>query len=173
MMVPGSKSYTHRVLVAAALSDGRCLIDNALDSEDTHLTLRHAEALGRRGRQEGTSLAVSGRKGALEGLPSPIFLGNSGTSMRLLTAVAALALGRSLLTGTDRLQARPIRDLLDGLARVGVGARSLGPTDARRSRSRGEGWRRRRRPELRPQQPVPFRAAARSGRLRAKDWRCA
>ena len=40
--VPGSKSYTHRILIAAALSDGPCSIENALKSEDTLLT---AEAL--------------------------------------------------------------------------------------------------------------------------------
>jgi 3-phosphoshikimate 1-carboxyvinyltransferase len=46
--------------------------------------------------------------------------------MRLLTAVAALAEGKSILTGSERLQARPIQDLLDGLAQLGVAARSLG-----------------------------------------------
>lgn len=45
--------------------------------------------------------------------------------MRLLTAVAALARGTTTLTGTGRLRARPIRDLLDGLSQVGVAARSL------------------------------------------------
>ncbi|MBU4259517.1 MAG: 3-phosphoshikimate 1-carboxyvinyltransferase, partial [Proteobacteria bacterium] len=37
--VPGSKSYTHRILIAAALSDGVCNITNCLKSEDTLLTL--------------------------------------------------------------------------------------------------------------------------------------
>jgi 3-phosphoshikimate 1-carboxyvinyltransferase len=46
--------------------------------------------------------------------------------MRLLTAVAVLAAGKSVLTGTDRLNSRPIQDLLDGLAQLGVTARSLG-----------------------------------------------
>ena len=36
--VPGSKSYTHRILIASALSDGVCRIENALISEDTQLT---------------------------------------------------------------------------------------------------------------------------------------
>lgn len=124
--VPGSKSYTHRVLVAAALAGGRCVIANALDSEDTRLTRAALEKWGIVIESEGDRLAVVGRKGAFDPCRSPIFLGNSGTSMRLLTAVAALAPGKSILTGTDRLQARPIQDLLDGLVQLGVAARSLG-----------------------------------------------
>lgn len=123
--VPGSKSYTHRVLIAAALSDGRCLIRNALHSVDTRLTLQALKQWGVRVEESGDLLAVYGRQGALEASDKPIFLGNSGTSMRLLTAVAALARGRSVLTGTERLQARPIQDLLDGLSRLGAAARSL------------------------------------------------
>jgi 3-phosphoshikimate 1-carboxyvinyltransferase len=123
--VPGSKSYTHRVLIAAALSDGRCVIDNVLDSEDTNLTRETLKKWGVALASEGEALAVSGCKGKLKACRSPIFLGNSGTSMRLLTAVAALARGKSILTGTDRLKARPIQDLIDGLAQVGVAARSL------------------------------------------------
>jgi 3-phosphoshikimate 1-carboxyvinyltransferase len=124
--VPGSKSYTHRMIVAAALSDGRCTIANALDSEDTRLTLDTLQRWGVSVGLDGTSMTVFGANGRLQASAEPIFLGNSGTSMRLLTAVAALAQGRSLLTGTDRLQARPMRELLEALGRLGVNARSLG-----------------------------------------------
>jgi 3-phosphoshikimate 1-carboxyvinyltransferase len=123
--VPGSKSYTHRVLIAAALSDGHCVIENALASEDTQLT---AEALKKWGvvvEAESDRMTVLGRRGRLDASPQPIFLGNSGTSMRLLTAVAALARGKSVLTGSDRLRSRPIQDLLDGLVQVGAAARAL------------------------------------------------
>jgi 3-phosphoshikimate 1-carboxyvinyltransferase len=123
--VPGSKSVTHRVLIAAALSDGPCRIENALASEDTGLTRQALERWGVRIEPEGEGLRVFGTGGDLAASPDPILLGNSGTSMRLLTAVAALARGRTVLSGTARLQARPIQDLLDGLAQVGVAARSL------------------------------------------------
>jgi len=122
--VPGSKSYTHRMLIAAALSNGRCVIQNALDSEDTHLTLEALKKWGVRVETDQDTVVVHGG-GRLEASDAPIFLGNSGTSLRLLTAVAALAEGRSVLTGTERLQARPIQDLLDGLNQLGVAARSL------------------------------------------------
>ncbi len=123
--VPGSKSITHRVLIAAALSDGPCVIENALDSDDTHLTCDTLKKWGVAMALKGKTLAVAGCKGRLKACPQPVFLGNSGTSMRLLTAVAALVRGDTVLTGTERLRARPIRDLLDGLAQVGVAARSV------------------------------------------------
>ena len=123
--VPGSKSYTHRMLIAAALSDGRCLIENALDSEDTRLTCEALKRWGVAVDDDGKKLVVFGRKGQLAACQDSIYLGNSGTSMRLLTAVAALAEGKSLLTGTERLKARPIQDLIDGLIQLGVAARSL------------------------------------------------
>jgi 3-phosphoshikimate 1-carboxyvinyltransferase len=123
--VPGSKSYTHRVLIAAALSDGRCVIENALESEDTRLTRDTLNKWGVAMAPEGEALVVAGCRGEFKNCRSPIFLGNSGTSMRLLTAVAALVPGTSILTGSDRLRVRPIQDLLDGLAQAGVTARSL------------------------------------------------
>ncbi len=123
--VPGSKSYTHRVLIAAALSDGPCVIQNALDSEDTRFTLEALKKWGVQVAESEQDLVVHGCQGRLAACSEPIFLGNSGTSMRLLTAVAALAEGRSVLTGTERLRARPIQDLLEGLNQLGVTARSL------------------------------------------------
>jgi 3-phosphoshikimate 1-carboxyvinyltransferase len=123
--VPGSKSYTHRMLIAAALSDGRCVIENALDSEDTRLTCEALKRWGVAVEDDGKKLVVFGRKGQLAACQDSIYLGNSGTSMRLLTAVAALAEGKSVLTGTERLKARPIQDLIDGLIQLGVAARSL------------------------------------------------
>jgi 3-phosphoshikimate 1-carboxyvinyltransferase len=113
------------MLIAAALSNGPCAIQNALDSEDTRLTLEALKKWGVRVENDWDPVVVHGSGGRLEASEVPIFLGNSGTSMRLLTAVAALAEGRSVLTGTERLQARPIQDLLEGLRQLGAPARSL------------------------------------------------
>lgn len=123
--VPGSKSYTHRMLIAAALSDGICTIKNALVSEDTRFT---TEALRQMRIQIdfcNDTVRVHGKGGRLGAGQAPIYLGNSGTSMRLLTAVAALGEGTYTLTGTDRMQKRPIKDLLDALQQIGIEARSL------------------------------------------------
>ena len=124
--VPGSKSYTHRILIAAALSDGECRIQRPLFSEDTLLTLQALIQMGI--PIDDTSkdqIIVSGNRGSFKPGADGIFLGNSGTSMRLLAAVAALGQGKFTLTGTDRMAERPIQDLIEALEQLGVGIRSL------------------------------------------------
>lgn len=123
--VPGSKSYTHRILIASALSDGICTIHNGLKSEDTLLTLKALRQLGIRIDLDDDRFVVYGTNGAIKPCTDPVYLGNSGTSMRLLTAVAALGKGSCILTGAKRLQERPIQDLIDGLKQIGVSARAV------------------------------------------------
>jgi len=123
--VPGSKSYTHRMLIAAALANGVSTLKNALVSEDTQFTM---EALRRMGVQidvNSAGVCIDGKGGRLEPCDAPIYLGNSGTSMRLLTGVAALGEGTYTLTGNARMQMRPIKDLLDALQQMGIKARSI------------------------------------------------
>jgi 3-phosphoshikimate 1-carboxyvinyltransferase len=123
--VPGSKSYTHRMLIAAALAKGASTLKNALISEDTQLTIDALRQMGIEIKVNGTDVRVDGQAGRLEPCDEPIFLGNSGTSMRLLTATAALGKGTYTLTGTARMQMRPIKDLLTALQEMGVRAQAL------------------------------------------------
>lgn len=125
--VPGSKSGTHRMMIAAALSPGECRVFNALDSEDTRLT---REALIQMGATITGSdpLHISGTGGTWSPQQKDIFLGNSGTSMRLLTGVIALGHGEYRLTGSARMCERPIEDLLDGLNQIGAPAHSISGT---------------------------------------------
>jgi 3-phosphoshikimate 1-carboxyvinyltransferase len=118
--VPGSKSYTHRVLIAAALSDGPCTLTGVLQSADTHLTRQALVRLGVKIEEKGGALVVQGTSGVLGSCRFPIYLGNSGTSMRLLTAVATLGRGETILSGSERMHQRPIGDLVDGLNRIGA-----------------------------------------------------
>lgn len=120
--VPGSKSYTHRAFIAAALAEGDSRIEGALASEDTDLTREALRTWGASFSREGGSWAVRGTGGRLAPSAAPIDLGNSGTSMRLLSAVAALVPGESLLGGRPRLEARPVGDLVSALGALGVEA---------------------------------------------------
>lgn len=123
--VPGSKSFTHRILIAAALSDGECRIDNPLHSEDTKFTVLALRQMGIRiDDTRNDQIIVSGSSGRLRPCADQIFLGNSGTSMRLLTAVAALGQGTFSLAGTERMAERPIQELIDALVQLGVRIRS-------------------------------------------------
>ena len=122
--VPGSKSYTHRIIIAAALSDGICELSHTLKSEDTLLTRKGLSQMGVAVKEKNSTLTVNGTRGSLSASDAPIYLGNSGTSMRLLAGVATLGKGEYILTGADRMYERPIGDLLDALALLDVDARS-------------------------------------------------
>lgn len=123
--IPGSKSLTHRALIISALAEGESRIHRPLICEDTELTIKALMPLGASIRPENGDLVVKGTGGLLAETGPVIDLENSGTSMRLLTSVAALSRGSWVLTGSDRMQARPIGPLLDSLAELGVKTRSI------------------------------------------------
>ena len=123
--VPGSKSYTHRTMIAAALSDGPCTVRNPLRSQDTLLTLAALEKMGAAVADNGQTVDIGGLNGCFKSCDEEIYLANSGTSMRLLAGVAALGRGTYTLTGTKRMYHRPIGHLLDALNQLGIHARAL------------------------------------------------
>ena len=122
--VPGSKSCTHRLTIAAALSEGVCRLSNPLQSEDTLLTLSALQQMGIVAEKKDGVWEIHGGGGRFQPCHAPIYLANSGTSMRLLTAVAALGHGSYTFTGSERMQQRPIQDLLAGMEQIGVVATS-------------------------------------------------
>lgn len=120
--VPGSKSFTHRQIIAAALSDGPCRIANPLRSQDTLLTMQALQQMGIAMEDDADQMLVHGANGRLKPTTEPIFLGNSGTSMRLLGGLVVLGQGRYLLTGVERMYLRPIQALIDSLQMLGIEA---------------------------------------------------
>ena len=126
IVLPGSKSYTNRALPIAALADGTSLLRGALESDDTRYMVEALRALGVavRADWEAGEIEVGGTGGRIGGDSADLFLGNSGTSMRFLTALAALARGRIRLDGVGRMRQRPLAPLIDGLASLGVAIRS-------------------------------------------------
>lgn len=118
--IPGSKSYTHRALVVSALAEGESLLINPLRCEDTEYTARGLVTFGVPILWEGDLVHVIGKGGRFRTAQKEIFVGNSGTSMRFLTALASLKKGRTFLDGSERMRRRPIADLLDGLRMLGV-----------------------------------------------------
>ena len=119
--VPGSKSITNRALVLAALADGETRLTGALESDDT----RHMRAaLTRMGIEiadaPGGTLVVRGGRARLHAPDGPLFVGNSGTTVRFLAAVAALVDGEVTLVGDDAMAKRPIHVLVDALRALGA-----------------------------------------------------
>lgn len=123
---PGSKSITNRALVCAALADGPSRLTGALDSEDTRVMIDSLRRLGIevRASDAGETLEVAGRGGAIPAPGGELFVANSGTTIRFLTALVALGRGRFRLSGVERMHQRPIQDLLDALNALGARAAS-------------------------------------------------
>jgi 3-phosphoshikimate 1-carboxyvinyltransferase len=122
--VPGSKSYTQRALIIAALADGKSRLENPLIAEDTGYVMGALQSLGADIRADKEDICVSGIGGHPRNPGGEIYLGNNGTAMRLLTAVVALGQGPFTLTGSPRLLRRPIKPLLDALTSMGANVRT-------------------------------------------------
>ena len=124
--VPGSKSITNRVLIAAALADGESHIAGALESEDTEMMREALIAMGVHVDSRHDPWLVPGRGGVLRSPAEPLFTANSGTSARFLTAVATLAEGEVVIDGGARMRQRPIDDLVEALVALGASAEVQG-----------------------------------------------
>ncbi|MFC6718516.1 3-phosphoshikimate 1-carboxyvinyltransferase [Natrialbaceae archaeon GCM10025810] len=116
---PPSKSYTHRAILASGYAD-RATVRDALWSADTRATARAVSRFGgsvQRG-DDGT-LEVDGFDGRPDVPADVIDCENSGTTMRLVTAAAALADGTTVLTGDESLRSRPQGPLLEAISDLG------------------------------------------------------
>ena len=123
---PGSKSITNRALVCAALAEGTSVLSGALDSEDTRVMIAALQTLGLSiaARGGGETIEVAGCGGRIPARGAELFVGNSGTTIRFLTAMVSLGHGRFRLDGVERMRNRPIADLLAALNQLGANARS-------------------------------------------------
>lgn len=119
---PGSKSITNRALICAALADGRSHLQGVLDSEDTRVMIEALRSLGLSIDHDvrEASVDVTGCGGVLPVDAAELFVANSGTTMRFLTALLALAKGRFRVDGVERMHQRPIGDLVDALNSLGA-----------------------------------------------------
>jgi 3-phosphoshikimate 1-carboxyvinyltransferase len=117
---PPSKSFTHRAMIIAALANGMSILHNPLVAEDTTLTRYALESLGARIHAEPDLIRISGSDGHLtcDG-EKTLDLDNSGTSLRLLASLALLCDQPLVLTGSARMQERPVGPLADALREVG------------------------------------------------------
>jgi 3-phosphoshikimate 1-carboxyvinyltransferase len=125
--LPGSKSFTNRALLIAAMAEGRSTIRQALFSDDSLDMARALCALGIPVRRspESHEFVVDGRAGAIPVEDCTLDVGNAGTAARFLAAFTAVGRGRYVLDGSARMRERPIQPLLDALVLLGAGARSL------------------------------------------------
>lgn len=124
--LPGSKSISNRVLLLAALSEGRTTVHDLLASDDTAVMLAALEQLGCSIEQTGSTAIIGGLGGQSQQKQGKLYLGNAGTAMRPLTAALALLGGDFELSGVPRMHERPIGDLVDALRQLGCRIDYLG-----------------------------------------------
>ena len=128
---PPSKSFTQRMLIAAALSNGVSKISTPLKSEDTQATLRAIRALGANIMLAEDCWTITGVD-QLTSSREPIDCGESGATLRFMVPIAALSPDPSTLTFSGSLERRPIEPLIKSLADLGanVHIKKLGNKDA-------------------------------------------
>jgi 3-phosphoshikimate 1-carboxyvinyltransferase len=122
IVIPGDKSVSHRAVMFGALADGVCQVSDCLLGEDVLATMDAFRALGVTVDNHGDGrLTVHGV--GVDGLrapAAPLYLGNSGTSMRLLCGILAGAGLPATLTGDPSLSRRPMRRVTEPLNRMGA-----------------------------------------------------
>ncbi|AZD81025.1 bifunctional prephenate dehydrogenase/3-phosphoshikimate 1-carboxyvinyltransferase [Pseudomonas chlororaphis] len=120
--VPGDKSISHRSIMLGSLAEGTTEVEGFLEGEDALATLQAFRDMGvviegpHHGRVTIHGVGLHGLKPA----PGPIYLGNSGTSMRLLSGLLAAQSFDSVLTGDASLSKRPMNRVANPLREMGA-----------------------------------------------------
>ncbi|MDP3729910.1 MAG: 3-phosphoshikimate 1-carboxyvinyltransferase [Candidatus Omnitrophota bacterium] len=121
MTVPGDKSIAHRALMMGSLAVGSTKIKGLPMSDDCNYTAKAFRDMGIKIRKELDVTIVEGK--GLHGLKkpdNPLYVGNSGTSMRILAGILAGQDFESTLTGDAGISARPMKRIVEPLNMMGV-----------------------------------------------------
>ena len=117
--IPGDKSISHRSIIIPSISNGICEINNILKSDDVMHTLNALKSMGVDIEENKNKIIIQGK--GLNSLSKPdgeIYLGNSGTSARLLTGLLSSQKFKSVLTGDKSLSNRPMQRIADPLSKM-------------------------------------------------------
>ena len=125
--VPGSKSITNRAMLLAALSDGKCLLKNALFSADSRALLAALQTLGIECSADETAkeIRITGCGGKLPEKEATVYAASAGTAARFLTALLAFSDGTYILDASEQMKKRPMAPLIDALCSIGVSVTAL------------------------------------------------
>ncbi len=117
--IPGDKSISHRSIIIPSISNGVCEISNILKSDDVMHTMSAFKNMGVQIEESKQKLFIYGK--GLNSLKKPkktIYLGNSGTSARLLTGLLSSQKFNSVLVGDKSLSKRPMKRIADPLKKM-------------------------------------------------------
>lgn len=125
--VPGSKSYTNRALLVAALAEGKSHLSGVLFSDDTERMLDSLQKLGHQIEidRDNCTVQMTGNGGKIPVETADLNIGNAGTAARPLVSYAALGHGTYRFDGAEPMRkSRPMADLLAALRQLGVTVKS-------------------------------------------------
>ena len=125
--VPGSKSYTNRALLVAALAQGDSILTGSLFSDDTHYMCNALRKLGVHITEDSEQAIfyIAGNGGNIPVKDAKLYVGNSGTTTRSIISYISLGHGEFIIDGDEPMRhGRPISELLDALQQLGVSAHS-------------------------------------------------
>ena len=121
LSLPGDKSISHRAVMFSALANGRSEIYNCLLSDDVLSTIDAFRSLGIRIEIDNAKVIVNGK--GINGLQKPeheLYLGNSGTTTRLLAGILSAQNFSTVLTGDESLSKRPMKRIIAPLHLMGA-----------------------------------------------------
>lgn len=118
--IPGSKSYTNRALIMAALSNHAVIIKNPLFSDDTEAMIDCLKKLGTKIEVETNSLKLLSKTRTTNDTEYSLNARLSGTTIRFILALLIVIPGTKILTGHEGLIKRPIKELVYGLRQLGA-----------------------------------------------------
>ena len=121
LCVPGDKSISHRAIMFSSLVRGKTVVEGFLPSEDCLSTMDIFRKLGVSIEREDTKLTIEGKgMEALDAPASPLYCGNSGTTMRLMAGILSGQGFSSVLYGDESLEKRPMGRVLSPLSKMGA-----------------------------------------------------
>ncbi|XWO58430.1 bifunctional prephenate dehydrogenase/3-phosphoshikimate 1-carboxyvinyltransferase [Pseudomonas luteola] len=120
--VPGDKSISHRSIMLGSLADGTTEVEGFLEGEDALATLQAFRDMGVviKGPTNGRVTIHGVGLHGLKAPAGPLYLGNSGTSMRLLSGILSAQAFDTTLTGDASLSKRPMNRVADPLREMGA-----------------------------------------------------
>ncbi|WP_202079992.1 3-phosphoshikimate 1-carboxyvinyltransferase [Caldalkalibacillus salinus] len=128
--VPGSKSYTNRALIIAALATGTSKLKGILRSDDSYWCIDALRRLGVSIDVDGDEVTIQGTGGEWPTDKGELFIGAAGTIARFLPgALAVKSSGQWTVDGIEQLRKRPLRPLIDGLKSLGADITSLSESE--------------------------------------------
>lgn len=125
ILIPASKSHTIRAVAIAAMAEGRSVLRTPLDSADARAALRAATEFGARISEENGNWFIDGVAGNISKVASFVDVANSGTTLRIFSALAALNDQDITFDGDKSIRKRPMTPLLSALRNLEVRIKSV------------------------------------------------